>query len=67
MLTAHVLPVPAHAPLQPANVDPALAAAVKVTEVPELNAALHVDPQMIPLGAEVIVPLPGPAFVSARV
>ena len=35
MLTTHVL-VPLHAPLHPANVDPDVALAVNVTEVPEL-------------------------------
>ncbi len=38
--TVHA-PVPAHAPLQPVNVESFAAAAVNVTLVPELKLALH--------------------------
>ena len=38
------VPVPVHAPLQPANVEPLDAAAVSVTEVPLAKLALQVRP-----------------------
>jgi hypothetical protein len=59
------VPVPVHAPLQPANVEPLVAAAVSVTEVPLAKFALHVAPQLIPAGDDVTVPAPVPAFVTA--
>jgi hypothetical protein len=57
-------PVPEHAPLHPAKVDPAAAAAVKVTVVPLLKFALHVTVQLIPEGALVTEPEPLPATVT---
>ena len=57
-------PVPVHAPLQPANVEPLAAAAVSVTEVPLAKFALQVAPQLMPAGDEVTVPVPVPAFVT---
>src|SRR5438309_5009428 len=61
------LPVPLHpAPLQPPNTDPLAGAAVKVTDVPLANAALHVAPQSLPAGLLVSVPLPLPVFVTVR-
>ena len=59
-------PVPVHEPLQPANVEPELAAGVSVTDAPLEKLALHVDPQLMPAGDEVTVPAPVPAFVTAR-
>src|SRR5207244_12644802 len=50
-------------PLQPAKVEPATGAAVKVTEVPLANAAAQVAPQAMPAGALVTVPLPARAGV----
>src|ERR1051325_7117846 len=61
------VPVPVQAPLQPANVEPLAAAAVRVTEVPLAKLALHVLPQLIPAGDEVTVPVPVPALVTVRV
>jgi phage tail protein X len=61
------VPVPLQAPLQPAKVDPAAAAAVKVTTVPLLKFALQVLGQVIPLGLLVTLPLPVPAKVTERV
>jgi hypothetical protein len=58
-VTLHV-PVPVQAPDQPANVEPAFAAAVRVTMVPLLKLALHVAPQLIPPGLLVIIPPPVP-------
>jgi hypothetical protein len=61
------VPVPVHPPpLQPVNVDPAVAAAVSTIAVPELKFAVHVDPQLIPAGALVTVPAPVPALVTCR-
>jgi hypothetical protein len=59
--------VPLHAPLQPVKVEPALAAAVRVTTVPEAYASVQSVPQLTPAGEEVTVPLPAPAFVTVRV
>ena len=62
------VPVPVHAPpLHPVNTEPADAAAVKITLVPELYGAEHVAPQLMPVGALVTVPLPAPALVAVRV
>jgi hypothetical protein len=52
------LPVPVHAPLHPLNVKPLAATAVRATEVEEAKEALHVLPQLIPAGFELICPLP---------
>src|ERR1700751_3041258 len=57
-------PVPVHAPDQPANVEPALGAAVSVTMAPLVKLALHVVPQSIPAGLLVTVPAPVPAFCT---
>ena len=59
-------PVPVHAPLQPANVEPAAAVAVSVTEVPLLKVAEQVAPQLMPAGELVTLPLPVPAFASVN-
>ena len=58
-VTVHV-PVPVQAPPQPLNTDPAAAAAVRVTLVPETKVAEHVAPQLIPAGELVTVPVPLP-------
>lgn len=58
------VPVPEQPlPDQPVNVDPAAAAAVKVTEVPLVNGALQVGPQLMPAGFDVTVPAPLPVLV----
>ncbi len=56
MLTAQVLPVPEHAPPQPANPELAAAVAVSVTVVPLPKLPEQVAPQAIPAGDEVRVP-----------
>jgi len=59
-------PVPVQAPLQPANAEPLAAAGVSVTDAPLEKLAVHVDPQLMPAGEEVTVPVPVPDFVTAR-
>src|SRR5207247_9861383 len=66
-VTAHVT-VPAQPPpLQPAKVEPAAGAAVKVTVVPLAYAAAQVVPHEMPAGALVTVPMPAPALVTVSV
>ncbi len=65
-VTEHV-PVPAQAPLQPANVEPAAGAAVMVTAVPAVKDFEHVAPQLIPAGTLVTVPDPVPLLATDRV
>ena len=60
-------PVPEHPPPdQPVKVDPASAEAVRVTSMPVVKFAWHVEPQLIPAGLLVIVPLPVPVFVTVN-
>jgi phage tail protein X len=58
------LPDPVQAPLQPANVEPVAAPAVRVTTVPLLKFAEHVLGQLIPDGLLVTLPEPVPANVT---
>jgi hypothetical protein len=67
MVTLQV-PVPEHPPpLHPAKSESEFLDAVRVTEVPVLKPAEHVEPQLIPVGELVTVPLPVPAFVNVRI
>jgi hypothetical protein len=60
--------VPLHPPpLQPANVEPVVAVAVRVTAVPEAKLALQVVGQLIPAGPLVTVPVPVPAALTVNV
>lgn len=59
-------PLPAQAPAQPPNTDPAAGTEVSATEVPLPNAAEQVLPQLMPDGPEVTVPLPAPPLVTVR-
>ena len=52
--------LPLHAPVQPVKVEVWLGVAVRVICVPLAKLALQVDPQLIPEGWLVIVPLPFP-------
>ena len=68
-LTVHV-PVPVQPPPDhPAKIDPVLAAAVSVTDVPLGNDSAQSRPQSIPAGFEVTAPEPLPLrlTVSANV
>ena len=61
------VPVPEQAePLQPAKAEPAAGAAVRVTVAPELNAAVHAAPQLMPAGALVTAPAPLPFTATDR-
>ena len=52
-------PVPLHPPpLHPANVDPVAGFAASVTLVPASYVAVHVEPQSIPTGELITIPLP---------
>lgn len=48
-------------PDQPAKTEPDAEVAESVTEVPELNVAVQVDPQLMPVGVLLTTPLPAPA------
>ena len=52
--------VPEQAPDHPAKADPEAAVAVSVTDVPLGKLAAHVEPQLIPDGLLVTVPVPVP-------
>jgi hypothetical protein len=67
MTTAHV-PVPEQPPpLQPENPDPVLGAAMSVTVVVVAKLLEQIDPQVIPAGTLVTVPLPVPILVTVSV
>ena len=53
-------------PLQPEKVEPLVATAVKVTDVPAANDEVHVAPQLTPESELVTVPVPAPVFVTVR-
>jgi len=57
-------PVPLHAPDQPVNVERDAGVAMRVTEVPALNFAEQVWPQLIPAGLLITAPWPAPAFCT---
>ncbi len=54
------LPVPEQPPLQPANEEPEDGVAIKVTTVPEENDLEQLEPQLMPEGLLVTVPVPVP-------
>ena len=60
------LPVPVQLPLHPVNVEPELATADKVTDVPLEKADEQVVPQLMPLGELVTVPEPVPPLVTVK-
>lgn len=62
--TVQVAALPLQAPDHPANLDPDFEVSVSLTDVPELNFAPQVDPQLMPDGLLVTLPCPVPAFFS---
>ena len=64
IVTWQVVDVPEQTPPdQPVKVESVSGVAVRVTPVPLAKDALQVGPQLIPLGAEVTVPLPLPSLL----
>lgn len=59
-----VVLVPLQPPDHAANLEPDLAAAVSLTDVPAVNFAAHVLPQLTPEGLVVTVPAPLPALFT---
>ena len=66
-VTLQLLEVPEQAPLQPANVLPAVACAVRVTCVLAAKLPEQVLPQLMPAGELLTVPLPVPWRVTDKV
>jgi hypothetical protein len=64
--TIQVKLAPVQAPDQPVKVEPIDGLAVRTTEVPAANVALHKFPQLMPPWEEVIVPFPFPRLLTAR-
>src|SRR5512134_3397213 len=61
------VPVPVHPPpLQPVNVEPVAAVAVRVTAVPPAKVPEQLEPQLIPDGSLITVPLPAPILNTVR-
>ena len=60
-------PAPVHAPDHPVKVELVFGAAVRVTDVPELQASVQSVPQLMPEGEDVTVPVPVPALLTVRV
>lgn len=66
ILTSQVDEVPEHAPLQPVNVDGGVGVAVSLTIVSKTKSKEQVEPQLIPVGKLVTVPLPVPALLTVN-
>jgi len=64
MATVQVIALPAHAPDQPAKVEPDDGAAVSVTLLFWLKLALQVAPQSIPADVLVTIPVPLPDLIT---
>src|SRR5262249_51058912 len=59
------VPVPEHPPpLQPTKLEPGSGTAVRTTVCPASNGAEHSEPQEIPAGELVTLPVPVPAFCT---
>jgi hypothetical protein len=59
-------PAPVQSPLHPANDEPEPGTALSVTELFVPKLFVQADPQLIPAGEEIIVPLPEPALVTVN-
>ena len=66
-VTVQVVAPPVHAPDQPPNLEPLVGIAVSVTLEPPVKVALHVAPQLMPVGLLETVPAPVPVLVTLRV
>ena len=66
IVTEHV-PVPLHAPYHPPKLELLSGTAVKVTSVPAVYTSVQSDPQLMPEGEEVTMPLPVPALLTVKV
>ena len=66
-MTLQVNAVPEQAPLHPAKVEGDVGLAVSVTRVLKAKAAAQVEPQSMPAGELVTVPVPVPALLTVRV
>ena len=58
------VPVPEQAPPQPVKAEPMDSVAVSVTDVLLVKAAEQIEPQLMPAGMLVTVPLPRPVLVT---
>ena len=65
--TVQVLALPEHAPPQPVNEEPLLAAAVNSSGVESRKPEEQVPPQSIPEGFDVTVPEPVPSVLTSTV
>ena len=66
IVTTHV-PVPEHPPPDhPLKVEPDAAVAVRVTVEPAVTEAVQIEPQLMPDGDEVTVPLPVPFLLTVK-
>ena len=61
------VPVPEQAPLHPLNAEYKSAVAVNVTKAPLVYVALHVEPQLMPAGELVTLPVPVPVRLTLNV
>jgi hypothetical protein len=66
-VTVQVVPETASHPLHPAKTEAVADVAVNVTMVPLSYWAEQAEPQSIPAGVEVTVPLPAPSFATVSV
>lgn len=60
-------PVPVHAPLQPANTEPAAGVGVNVTVASTGTCAMQAVPQLMPANADATLPVPVPERTTVRV
>ncbi len=68
LVTVHVVAVGVVAqPVKPSNVEPAVGAAVSVTDESFGKSRVHVAPQLSPAGVLVTVPAPVPVLVTVSV